>query len=442
MFQRNSLPVKIALTIAASGAALLITDALWPQAERPPMPFFVVAVVATSWFGGFWLGIIVSVLAFVAQTYLLPDQASVKWEDTWRLTEFLLISIVISSLSSAGRRTAAALRESEARSRAILETAADGIITFNEQGKIESLNQTAKLLFGYTDTEAVGREIQSLMAEPRTEVLSRSLRRTGESPQRAVVESRGRTKDGSTFPLDVVVSEVTLVGRKIYTAIFRDLSERKALERQILEISEREQRRIGRDLHDGLGQQLAGIAYKSEALQQRLNTKGAPEAVDVQQIVDLTQGAVDQARGLARGLAPVHLQTQGLGAALHELAASVQATFNVVCRFHGEVSTSIPDETATHLYRICQEAVNNAIRHSNGKQIDIECAESDGELKLVVRDDGLGPPDPSAHKIGMGLQTMNFRAEVVGATLYVRRGHERGTEVVCSLKLNPIQKDI
>src|SRR5579872_5873859 len=228
MPQKNSLPVKIALTIAACGLALLITDTLWPKAERPPMPFFVVAVVATSWFGGLWLGILVSVLAYAAQTFLLPDRASVRWEDLWRLAEFLLISVVISSLSSSRRRAAAALRESEARTRAIVETAADGIVIFNEQGKIESQNQTAKLLFKYSDQEIIGKEVNSLIAEPQTEVLSRSLRGSGESPPRTALETRGRRKDGTTFPIDVAVSEAVLVGRTIYTAIFRDLTERKA----------------------------------------------------------------------------------------------------------------------------------------------------------------------------------------------------------------------
>jgi two-component system, LuxR family, sensor kinase FixL len=202
------------------------------------------------------------------------------------------------------------LRESEAHARAVLDTAVDAIITIDLGGVMLSFNPAAERLFGYRAAEAVGRNVSILMpspfAEQHDEYLASYLR-TGRA--KMVV---GLRKDGSTFPLDLAVSEVNVGGRRTFTGILRDLTERKRLEHEILEIAEREQRRIGQDLHDGLGQQLTGIAFLTKTLQHRLSTEGRPEAADAGEVARLLGGAIEQARALSRGLHPVEPKPEGL----------------------------------------------------------------------------------------------------------------------------------
>jgi signal transduction histidine kinase len=245
----------------------------------------------------------------------------------------------------------------------------------------------------------------------------------------------GKRKDGSIFPMDLAVSEVFLVSRRLFTGIVRDLTDRKRLERQILEISDREQQRIGQDLHDGLGQQLAGIGFLSKSLEQRLVKSNSPDAEDARQIAELVSDAIAQARGMAHGLNPVDLSATGLVSALRELATTVEQTFRIECSFkcEGEVFHG-SGAIGTHLYRIAQEAVNNAIKHGEAMKISIVLRQNGDVINISVRDDGIGFPDTLPKKKGMGLQTMRYRAALIGATLSVLRVPTGGTRVDCALK--------
>jgi len=223
-----------------------------------------------------------------------------------------------------------------------------------------------------------------------------------------------------------------------------DITESKRLEKAILEISAREEHRIGQDLHDGLGQHLTGIAFMSKVLEQKLADKSHAEAADATKIVRLVNEAVHKTRELSRGLLPVASDARGLMSALEQYALEVQDLFGVACRFECDRPVSIYNETiANHLYRIAQEAVNNAIKHGHGGHILIKlCAEGDG-VCLSVRDDGVGLPEDVRNSKGMGLHIMNYRAKMIGATLQVQpcSGHEpagpagdSGTVVTCKLQ--------
>jgi len=151
-----------------------------------------------------------------------------------------------------------------------------------------------------------------------------------------------------------------------------DITERKSLEESILEISAREQRRIAQDLHDGLGQHLTGIAFMSKVLQEKLSDQSLPEAEEAAKIVRMVNDAIDNTRQLARGLHPVAAEPQGLMSALRKWANEVEVLFQIRCSFHCDAPVYVPDaNAATHLYRIAQEAVNNAIRHGKSKNIVI-----------------------------------------------------------------------
>jgi signal transduction histidine kinase len=218
-----------------------------------------------------------------------------------------------------------------------------------------------------------------------------------------------------------------------------DITERKHLEKTILEISAREQRRIGQDLHDGLGQHLTGIAFMSKVQEQKLVEKGLPEAEDAGKIVNLVNEAIHKTRELARGLLPVVSDAQGLMSALQQWAGEVEDLFAVSCRFQCFAPVLIHDDTvATHLYYVAREAVNNAIKHGHARQIVILLAAVEQQGALTIQDDGLGIGSVVPGNKGMGLHLMNYRARMVGGSLEVQRVPTGGTMVTCLFPVLPL----
>jgi PAS domain S-box-containing protein len=215
----------------------------------------------------------------------------------------------------------------------------------------------------------------------------------------------------------------------------RDITEHKRLEQDILEAASAERRRVGQDLHDGLGQQLAGIALLSRALQQKLASRALLEAQEAQTIVDLANQAVSQSRALARGLCPVDLTEDGLVDALRELAANTEKIFGIPCEFRCESPASVADRVAAaHLFYIAQEAVNNAVKHRHAGTITISLTGGADGISVRIKDDGVGlPKDPAASK-GLGLRTMRYRADAIGAFLDIRSVPPRGTIVRCYVR--------
>jgi two-component system, LuxR family, sensor kinase FixL len=334
-----------------------------------------------------------------------------------------------------------ALRDSEERLRAILETAVEGIITIDERGVIESFNTSAGKIFGYAAREAVGQNIKILMPAPyrrEHDGYLASYRRTGQAKIIGIGrEVVGRRKDGTTFPIELSVSEVRLADRRMFTGFVRDITERKRLEREIIEISNREQQRIGQDLHDGLCQELAGIELMCQVLKQKLAAKSKAESTQVGEIARHIRDAISHTRRLARGLSPVELETNGFMSALHELAAHMQKLFRVECRFECAAPVLIRDNVAaTHLYRVVQEAVNNAVKHGKAGRILISLKLAGDKIALTVTDDGVGFASGAQTGAGMGLHTMKYRAGVVGAMLEVRSAAGAGTTVACLFSKN------
>lgn len=218
---------------------------------------------------------------------------------------------------------------------------------------------------------------------------------------------------------------------------FRDVTQQKRLECQVLDVCEREQRRMGQDLHDGLGQLLTGVGLMSKALEQRLSAVAPEEARQAGGVADLIQQAVTQARDLSRGLRPVALEPDALERSLEELAQFEQRLTGVTCVVRVSPGVVVESEaTATHLYRIAQEAVNNAVKHSRTDQIIVRLVPSDGTLQLLVEDQGVGVPAELPRGGGMGLQIMQYRARMIGAALEVRRRPGGGTVVACSMRMS------
>jgi signal transduction histidine kinase len=256
-------------------------------------------------------------------------------------------------------------------------------------------------------------------------------------------EAVGQRKDGAIFPIDLSVGEVLLQdGRRVFTGIIRDLTERKELEEKILQISEEEQHRIGQDIHDDLCQQLAAIGCLAKVAHQQLSKGGSEQAESLQEIVRLVTHANVRAREMSRGLMPVVLDSAGLMAALADLAQGTERIFRVSCPFRCDRPVQVTDnKIATQIFRIAQEAMANAIKHSRADRIEVTLTEDEGELQLLIRDNGVGIPDNvSGKSTGMGLLTMSHRARMVGGVFAVEHDDFGGTLVRCRVPLPTPQK--
>ncbi|HEY2952635.1 MAG TPA: ATP-binding protein [Verrucomicrobiae bacterium] len=220
-------------------------------------------------------------------------------------------------------------------------------------------------------------------------------------------------------------------------ALVRDVSDRKLLEREILEISNREQQRIGQDLHDSLGQHLTGISFLSKVLQRKLAAQALPEADDAGEISRLVIQALAQTRNLARGLFPAELESQGLVAALRELVGNAEKLFGIQCALECDDTLLIQDPTlSSHLFRIAQEAINNSMKHGKAKAVAISLTRAGERITLLVRDNGVGLPPEAKRCRGLGLRIMQYRAYKIGATLQVAALEDGGTAVTCVFR-NP-----
>jgi signal transduction histidine kinase len=220
--------------------------------------------------------------------------------------------------------------------------------------------------------------------------------------------------------------------RDICSQIGQVMGRRRA-ERRLLAVSEREQQRIGQDLHDGLCQQLAGIAYLADNLRSRLAKESLPETAAAGRIAALSRDTAAQARQIARGLNPVKIGKTGLQAALTELAASIRTMFAISCRFECRQRIYLPDhETAVHLYRIAQEAIHNAITHGKATEIVIVLCRGRENIVLSVLDNGRGISKYSGDGYGMGFENMNCRARAIGARLEFAIRDEGGTVMTCT----------
>lgn len=219
-------------------------------------------------------------------------------------------------------------------------------------------------------------------------------------------------------------------------ALTAEIANRERLQRELLEVSEREQRRFGQDLHDGLCQHLAATAIAGQVLSEKLAARNPGEAKDARKIVDLIEQGIILSHQLAKGLHPIEMDSAGLMQALQEFANNTSELHKIACRFECDSPVLIHDpDTAGHMFRIAQEAVRNAIKHSGAKNIVIHLDTLDEGLLLSVEDDGSGirpnpTPEPGS---GMGLRIMAHRSRMIGAIFELRGGAQGGTIVSCLL---------
>jgi PAS domain S-box-containing protein len=343
---------------------------------------------------------------------------------------------------SARKRAEENLRESEARMQAIMNTAADAIITMDIHGMIHSVNPASERMFGYAAAEMVGHNVGLLMPSPYRDEHDGYLKRYLETGEKHIIggsrELEGRRKDGSTFPIHLVVSEIE--DRKLFTGVLRDMTQYKRLEREVVEIASKQQQRISQDLHDSVAQELAALNLMVRDLAETVGTDTAEASNLVERMEQGLQRSQRELRAVLKGLLPVAVDGEGLMTALAELASRTQQQAKVKCTLDCPEPVCLTDHlTATHLYLIAQEAVHNAIKHGRPRNVWI-ALKSDPGLVLRVQCDGVGMPARPAPPEGLGLRIMRNRAAIIGAHLTIEPAQPTGTVVTCTLAKSYLSK--
>jgi signal transduction histidine kinase len=317
----------------------------------------------------------------------------------------------------------------ETRLKAFLSTLSDPAFVIRKDGVIAEAHVPQHYEFTLIPSAVVGRSIRDLLPPQLGQQAMHYVEKACRTRETQIFTSQyllpGRTREFQV--------KVTLCGKNELLAIVRDVSTQKLLEKEVVEITSREQTRIGQDLHDGLGQHLTGVTFLTRALENRLAAQSLPEASNAAEIGKLVLQALSQTRNLARGLFPVELESSGLVMGLRELAGTVEKMFSISCKVECDEGLAIHDQTAqTHLFRLAQEAVNNSVKHGKAKIVQISLKKVDDKYVLTVTDDGSGFAVDAVKQKGLGLRIMNYRAQKVGGVLKVEPAKPQGTMVQCT----------
>ena len=328
-----------------------------------------------------------------------------------------------------------ALEESETRFRTIFDSAGDGMFLRDlNGGRFRLANKACLQMLGYSLEEFKALSLEDLHFEEDLPFIREQIDLSRKGKTGARGEVRFRRKDGTPLFTELNSTAVRLNGQDYALVVIRDIGERKRLEAEIETVGETERQRIGRELHDGLGQSLTAIGYLASAVRTELARKSVPEAADMDKLVGQIQRTLHQTHEMARGLFPDEFKSGGIIPALQELAVTTSDLCGVRCRFSGPRKIALLDARAVReLYRIAQEAVNNAVKHSRGKRIRIRLRQDGGRVTLTVRDNGIGIRTRTTRRADMGLRIMQYRADIISATLRFESARGRGTCVTCEL---------
>jgi PAS domain S-box-containing protein len=351
----------------------------------------------------------------------------------------------------------AALEESEARMRAIFDTAVDAIVTIDEQGIIERANRATERLFGYAESELVGRNVSMLMPSPFREQHDGYLahyRRTGE---RRIIgigrEVQGQKKNGDIFPMELAVAEMWFGTRRMFTGMVRDISERKAAEsalhqsqaelRQLAAYQERlkeeERKRIAQEIHDELGALLTGIkAHVSVSIDRTASAKREADPL-LKEALGLADTAIKTVRKVITDLRPSVLDQLGVWAALEWYTEQIEGRSGLDCECLIEPDVQeveLDQDRSTMLFRIVQEALTNVVRHAKASRAEVRVEREGGHILAVVADDGCGiDSDRLLNRESWGILGMYERARYFGGELRITGTPGRGTEVMLRLPM-------
>jgi len=313
-----------------------------------------------------------------------------------------------------------------------------GIAAYQASGQCVFANNALAQMIGGPRQQVEQHDFRQLAAWRTSGLLhlAETALKTGE-PKTA--EFRFTTSFGKKVILDAHLVPFRSSGEPHLLAMFHDLTQRRTLERQILDISDREQARIGQDIHDGLCQMLITAGFDINMLAQDLAGESSTAADRARRLAALLDTMIVEARHVSRGLYPVKLEENGLASALHELAAGVSRRSKIHCVAQCPKPVVVTDNAAnTHLFRVAQEAVNNALKHAQARRILIRLSAAPAQIQLTVTDDGWGIPAEPNDTAGMGLHIMAYRARALGGTLKIRPGTGGGTVISCCVRLRKL----
>jgi PAS domain S-box-containing protein len=337
------------------------------------------------------------------------------------------------------------LAEGEQWLRSILEAEPECVKVVDAAGRLRLMNPVGLAMIEADDAETVlGRSVVGFVVpEYRGAFEALHKRVMGGETGTLAYEIRGlkggrRPVESHAAPLRDEKGVVVAV-----LSVTRDVSELRMLSREIIEASNREQERISHDLHDGLGQQLTGVALMLKGLQSRLDRPAAEIRRELEDILGLVNGAVHDTRMLAHGLSPVAVERGGLAVALRDMVRHARGTSGLHMRFssRGWRDDRLDTTARLHLYRIAQESLNNVLRHADARQVNVTLAMSRAGATLSIADDGKGVDAQRPSATGLGLRIMRHRAQMIGATLGVEPREDGGTvvTVVCPCRPGPPQ---
>jgi PAS domain S-box-containing protein len=332
------------------------------------------------------------------------------------------------------KRTEEALQMERNIASAILDSVGTLVLVLDPRMRIIQFNRVCEETTGYSFADVRSRFIWDLMTIPeQAERLRTALQEVQDGHPiedfELAWESRGGSRRLISWSLTALRGPDG--APQYFIAAGTDITVRKRLEAAVMEVSGREQRRIGQDLHDGLGQLLTGIAFMSKVQEERLAERGAPEAAEASKIVRLVNEAIHKARELSRGLMPGLAKPSGLMSSLEQMAHEIEEVFGVSCWFSSDEPLLVHDAAvASHLYHIAQEAVSNAIKHGKAARVEIELHRGHTSGVLTVRDTGCGIAPGIHSHTGMGLDIMKHRAKMIGGALTIR-SNPSGTIVTC-----------
>jgi two-component system sensor kinase FixL len=317
--------------------------------------------------------------------------------------------------------------------RTLAETAREGIILASTSGTIEFVNPAAEQLFGYQPKELIGASLKCLMPKETSLAHDGYMQRYLQTGfPRIIGNGRqlvAKRKDGTRFPIYLSIGDIRTNHTRLFAGLIMDMSEQQQLQREILEIPVSEQRRIGQELHDGLGQQLTGLGLLATSL---LNKASKPEHELASKLAHGLREAVGQVRALSRGMMPVDIDAEGFTNALENLVKEIrsQSGMRIFLTLNERIRI-LDNSSALHLYRIAQEALNNAIKHANANRIEVSVGLVGDRGCLAIRDNGKGFDAEPQKSSGLGLRIMQHRCGMIDAELEILSSAEHGTEVRC-----------
>jgi two-component system CheB/CheR fusion protein len=315
----------------------------------------------------------------------------------------------------------------------LAQTSREGIVLAGTDGVIQFVNPAIESLFGYRKRELIGEKVNVLMPREHSIAHDGYIQKYLHTGIPTIVGT-GRQlsairKDGSRFPIYLSIGDIKTSHTRLFAGVIMDISEQQQLQKEILEIPVNEQRRIGQELHDGLGQQLTGLGLLATSL---LNKASKPEHELASKLASGLQDAISQVRALSRGLMPVDIDTEGFMNSLEKLIEDIRLQTNLDIHLKILDRIHIADNTtAMHLYRIVQEALNNAVKHAEASQINVGLGVEGLRGCFLISDNGKGLHTSPKESSGLGLRIMRHRCGLIDADLEVESSPEDGTRIKC-----------